>query len=201
MNRDDLDPLSTGLVVFDMLEGYRSRIEESGALEPTKRLISACRARGVPVFFARADHRDDGADLNRTITDTDSSFRPWGAAEEQPQRPSLPRSERKVIAELGPEPGDYDVPKHRWSAFHQTSLELGLRSRGVDTILLAGGSTHVGVASTAFAARDLDLHVVIVSDACFGFEEQKRFFLEKVFPRMCRVRTSDQAVRMLKGGP
>lgn len=201
MNRDQLDPARTGLVVFDMLEGYRARLEESGALEPAKLLLSICRTKGVPVFFARANHRDDGADLNRSLTDTDASFRPWGLREDQPHRPNLPRSERRILAELGPEPGDYDVPKHRWNAFFQTNLELGLRARGIDTVLLMGGSTHVGIASTAFAARDMDFNVVIIADACFGFEDQKRFFLERVFPRMCRVRRSDQVERMLIEGP
>jgi hypothetical protein len=37
-----------------------------------------------------------------------------------------------------------------------------------------------------------------VADACFGFEVQRRFFLEHVFPRMCRVRTVDQTIEMLE---
>jgi nicotinamidase-related amidase len=197
LSREVLDPSRTGLLIFDMLEGYRARIEESGALGPAIRLLSVCRDRGIPVFFARADHRDDGADLNRSLTDTDTSFRPWGVVEEQPRLPTLPRPGRRVLAELAPGPEDYDVPKHRWNAFYQTSLELSLRSRAVDTLLLIGGSTHVGIASTAFAARDMDFNIVVVSDGCFGFEEQKRFFLERVFPRMCRVRTSDQVAEML----
>ncbi|HZK49243.1 MAG TPA: isochorismatase family protein, partial [Thermoleophilia bacterium] len=40
--------------------------------------------------------------------------------------------------------------------FHGTCLELLLRARGIDTVLLVGGSTHVGIAATAFAGRDLD---------------------------------------------
>ena len=198
MNRDQLDPERTGVVVFDMLEGYRARIDEAGALEPVQRLVTRCRSLGVPVFFARADHRADGADLNRTLTDTDGSFRPWAEEETQPARPSLRAEEMKVLSELGPLDGDYDVPKHRWSAFHGTHLELSLRSRGIDTVLLVGGSTHVGIAATAFAARDRDFHVVVVADGCFGYAEQKRYFLEKVFPRMSRVRTVDEVSSMLE---
>jgi hypothetical protein len=40
----------------------------------------------------------------------------------------------EVIPELDPRPDDYYVPKYRWSAFHQTYLDLALRSRGIDTI-------------------------------------------------------------------
>ena len=69
---------ATGLVVFDMLEAYREPIEAAGSIGPTKRLIEACRRVGVPIFYARADHRADGADFAHTIADTDSQFRPWG---------------------------------------------------------------------------------------------------------------------------
>jgi nicotinamidase-related amidase len=181
-----------------MLEGYRDRIEAAGVLEPAVRLVDACRRLTVPLFYARADHRPDGADLNRVVTDTDSSFRPWAEGERQPDRPSLTPEGMRVLSEIAPRAGDYDIPKHRWSAFYGTHLELSLRSRAVDTVLLIGGSTHVGIAATAFAARDMDFNVVIVSDACSGFELQKRFFLEHVFPRMARIRTVDETIELLE---
>lgn len=196
-----LDPARTGLVVFDMLEAYREPIEAAGSLEPTRQLIAACRATGVPVFYARADHRADGADFARTATDTDAQFRPWG--EDNPVRTAPPHASGSlglaVLREIAPQPGDYDVPKHRWSALFGTHLELSLRSRGIDTILLVGGSVHVGIASTAFMARDLDFQVTIVRDGCHGFPEQREFFMDKVFPRMCRVSTVQDVVADLRG--
>jgi len=196
-----LDPTRTGLVVFDMLEAYRAPIEEAGTIEPARRLIAACRASGIPVFYARADHRADGADFARTATDTDSHFRPWGS--DNPARTKPPHASGTpglaVLREIAPQPGDYDVPKHRWSAFFGTHLELSLRSRDIDTILLVGGSVHVGIASTAFSARDMDFQVTIVSDCCHGFLEQRKFFMKKVFPRMCRVSTVDDVVGALTG--
>lgn len=190
------DPARTGLVVFDMLEAYRPAIEKAGSHLTTQRLIAACRAVGVPIFYARADHRLDGADFARTIADTDASFTPWGPENPVQHRPPHAGGSPgyQVLAELAPREGDYDVPKHRWSAFHGTHLELSLRSRGIDTILLVGGSVHVGIASTAYDARDMDFQVTVVEDCCNGFLEQREFFMRKVFPRMCNVRTLDQVV-------
>lgn len=198
--RDQLDASRSGLVVFDMLECHRAGIEEGRVIDPIRRLIGGCRRHEVPVFFARADHREDGSDYNRSLTDTDSSFRPWPEGEPQPARFGHPRSQMGVIAELEVRPEDYDIPKHRWSALFQTSLELSLRSLGIDTLLLVGGSTHVGIASTAFAARDLDFHVVVIRDGCFGLQLQRDFLFEQVFPRMARVRTADDAIAMLGAG-
>jgi nicotinamidase-related amidase len=186
-----------------MLEAYREPIEAAGSIAPTRRLLDVCRTQGIAVFYARADHRADGSDFAKTIADTDSHFRPWGP--ENPLRLKPPHGAGspglQVLREIAPEPGDYDVPKHRWSAFYGTHLELSLRSRGIDTILLVGGSVHVGIAATAFAARDLDFQVTVVSDCCHGFVEQRLFFMTKVFPRMCNVRTVDQVLGALAHQP
>jgi nicotinamidase-related amidase len=197
-----LDPARSALVVFDMLERYRPAIEAAGAIEPARTLIQECRALGVPVLYARADHRADGKDLATALTDTDAQLRPWGEENPRPTRPphGSGSPELQVIAELAPRPGDYDVPKHRWSAFYQTSLDLSLRTRGIDTVMIIGGSTHVGIASTVYAGRDMDYNMVVVRDACTGFEEQREFFLERVFPRMCRVRRVAEAIAMLRAG-
>ncbi|KQZ11749.1 isochorismatase family protein [Microbacterium sp. MEC084] len=190
------DPQRTGLIVFDMLEAYRAPIEAAGTQKTTARLIAACRTVGVPIFYARADHRIDGADFARSIADTDASFRPWTTEHPAKHHPPYDSGsvQYQVLAELAPQPGDYDVPKHRWNAFHGTHLELSLRSRDIDTILLVGGSTHVGIASTAYSARDKDFQVTVVEDCCHGYEEQREFFMRKVFPRMVNVRTLDQVI-------
>lgn len=193
------DTTSTGLVVFDMLEAYRAPIEAAGSLAPTQRLIETCRSVGVPIFYARADHRADGADFARSIADTDNSFRPWGP--DNPVRMVPPHASGSpglsVLAEIAPLPGDYDVPKHRWSAFYGTHLELSLRSRGIDTILLVGGSTHVGIASTAFDGRDRDFQISVIPECCHGYAEQREFFMTKIFPRMCNVRALDDVITAL----
>ena len=198
----DLDPARTAVVVFDMLEAYRAAIEQAGTVAPVQQLLQGARAAGIPVFWARADHRTDGADFARTLTDTDQQLVPWNPDHPQPTLPPHGSGSAglQVLAELGPRPEDYDLPKHRWSAFTGTHLELSLRARGVDTLLLVGGSTHVGIASTAYSARDLDFQVVVVRDGCHGFAEQRAFFLDKVFPRMCRVRTVRDCLDALTGG-
>jgi nicotinamidase-related amidase len=191
----------TALLVFDMLECYRAGIEPE-AISATAALIDTCRDAGVRVCFARADHRADGAEFSRVVADTDRDFRPYGADHPQPRTPGHPAGSfgLQVLAELAPRPEDFDVPKHRWSAFHGTALDVMLRAQEIESVLVVGGSTHVGVASTVYAGRDLDYQMVVVSDCCTGHEEQRRFFVEKVFPRMCRVRTVEQVSAMLARG-
>ena len=98
-------------------------------------------------------------------------------------------------------PGDYVIAKHRYNAFHQTHLELSLRTRRIDTIVLCGGATPAGIASTVFGARDNDYNVIVVSDAVTGGEEFVHdMFMAHVFPRLGRVRTADEVVQMMAAG-
>jgi nicotinamidase-related amidase len=204
---ETLDPRRTALVLFDMLNGHvKTRDAEARwrpVLAAAATLLAAARERGAMVAYACAAHRADNATSAHTVRDTDNRLRPL-----DPQAP--PRFTpvvaagtwgAQIVDELAPEPGDYVVPKYRWSAFHQTYLELALRTRGIDTLVLAGGSTDVGIAGTAYAARDLDYHLVIAADACTSPErDNHEQFLKRVFPRMARVRTSAQVGAMLAAG-
>ena len=44
----------------------------------------------------------------------------------------------------------------------------------------------------------MDFQVTIVPECCHGFVEQRTFFMEKVFPRMCNVRSVDEVIAGLK---
>jgi nicotinamidase-related amidase len=71
-------------------------------------------------------------------------------------------------------------------------------ARGIGTIVIAGGSTDVGIASTVFAARDLDYGIVVVRDACYSTRGTNNdFFMDRVFPRMGRVMRVDEAVALM----
>jgi nicotinamidase-related amidase len=203
-----LDPARTALVLFDLLEGHVDRDAGSRArfapvIANAAELLAAARGRGVMVAYANADHRADRGTSARTLRDTDNRLRPIDPADADSHQPLLTggTAETQVVKALAPRPEDFVVPKHRWSAFHGTYLETALRTRGVDTIILAGGSTDVGVASTAFAARDLDYNLVIASDACTSPERDNHDqFMRRVFPRMARVRATREIVAMLAPG-
>jgi len=198
-----LEPARTALVLFDLLKGHVNRDEHSRrrfapVVENAAALLAAARAAGVVVVYANADHRADRATSARTLRDTDNRLRPLRPAD--PDGPLITggTEEARVVEELAPRPEDVVVPKHRWSAFHGTYLDVALRTKRIDTIVLAGGSTDVGIASTAFAARDLDYNLVIAADACTSPEQDNHEqLMRRVFPRMSRVRSTRQILAML----
>jgi ureidoacrylate peracid hydrolase len=203
-----LEPASTALLFFDMLNGHvkkddaATKARYAPVIAAAVRLLEAARRSGVAVMYAAAHHRPDNATSAHRVTDTDNRLRPIPPGAPRDSKPVVAAGtwEAQVIDELKPRPQDYMIPKFRWSAFHQTYLDLALGSRNIDTLVISGGSTDVGVASTAYAARDLDYNLVVASDACTSPEEDNHAqFMQRVFPRMARVRTVEQIVRMLGG--
>jgi ureidoacrylate peracid hydrolase len=209
MNVNDLDIHKTGLLFFDMLNVYYR-----GAAEETKTrmkpvvdnavgLRDAARKASIPIFYAMANHRKDGQIRSMIVTDTDMRLRPWPNGECNPTVHGATEGswEQRVIDELKPAPEDYIIPKYRWSTFHQTYFDLALRSRGIDTIILSGGAVDVGIASTAYAARDLDYNLIIVRDACSNsHDDSMAAFMDTIFPRMARVRTTNQVLELIRRG-
>ena len=207
MSRDvnHFESKKTGLLYFDMLNVYYhgAPTDRKELMRPVvanaQRLLEAARKSSIPVFYAKANHRPDGQIRSAIITDTDMRLRPWPNNLCDPQVHAATEGswDAEVIPELKPLPEDTSIPKYRWSAFHQTYLDLALRARGIDTVIVSGGSIEVGVASTAYAARDLDYNLIIVRDACSGSDACLNVFMEKIFPKMARVRTTDQVLQMI----
>jgi len=201
---DKLDRARTCLLLFDFLRGHVERDAQAHnryapVIANAARLLDAARKARSMVAYARADHRADRATSAHTLRDADNRLRPLRAGDIKANQPVVTGGtwEADIVAQLAPLKDEFVVPKHRWSSFHGTYLDLALRTQGVNTIVLCGGSTDVGIASTAYAARDLDYNLVIVSDACTSPEQDNHDqFMRRVFPRMARVRTTAQVVEM-----
>ncbi len=207
MNVKDFNLKKSALLFFDILNGYVPEPEpgKPRVLKPwiqnAVRLGTAGRAAGLPVFFAKGNHRPDGATNAVILTDTNNSLTPWPNGEVTKSKMPVIAGDKSsdVLADLEPKPDDYYIVKYRWSAFFQTYLDLALRSRGIDTLIVAGGSTDVGVTSTLYSGRDLDYNQIVVSDACGTSHDQRAHdtLMEIVFPRMARVRTTEQVIEMI----
>ncbi len=208
MNVNHFEVKKTAMLFFDILNGYMPSAESGQPrvlkpwIENAVRLGKAARAAGLPVFFAKGNHRPDNATTALLLTDTNNSLTPWPNGEVTKTKMHVIAGDRSsdVLADLEPNSDDYYVVKYRWSAFYQTYLDLALRTRGIDTVIISGGSTDVGVASTLYSARDLDYNMIVASDACGTSHDQRAhdMLMELVFPRMSRVRTTDQVLKMIQ---
>ena len=93
------------------------------------------------------------------------------------------------------------VTKRQWGAFHGTELDTQLRRRGIDTVVLGGIATNMGVESTAREAWQHNYAVVIAEDATTGVDAaMHEFAVTRIFPRIARVRPSDEILAALRAG-
>jgi nicotinamidase-related amidase len=204
-----LGPDHTALVLFDTLNGFvdpkdnpkrAAYLREHNILPNLKRLLQGARDSGLVTFYPMGVHAPDGSDTVLRLTDTDINLNPLHGEVRQIGLHVKPGSKEADFPKaLKPAKTDVVITKHRWSAFFDTDLHFHLRMRNIDTIILAGGSTDVGLASTIFAARDLDLGIVIVRDACYSTRDPNQdFLMERMFPRMGRILSVDETIALMR---
>lgn len=170
-----LVPNRTALVVVDMQNGFCSAggstaklglsIERTGrTVTPMRRLIDAFHAAGAPVVYTKFVLRPDYADAGllrtkfRLLHSTGHMVEgSWDAA---------------IVGDLRPADTDFVVRKRRFDSFYDTELELTLRCQGIDTLVIAGVTTNIGVECTVRAAFARDYEVIIPREATASYTEE-----------------------------
>lgn len=155
-----LVPRRTALINIDLQRCFvdPSPVAAPGGpviLERVNRLAAACRAAGILVIHTALVFRPDGSNMG-IVAETSEVTRDGilnKGAESAALHPDL------VVAE-----NDILLDKPRMGAFHGTDLELILRGRGIDTIIISGITTNICCDTTAREAMARDLHVFFLSD-------------------------------------
>jgi nicotinamidase-related amidase len=187
-----LQPSRTALVVIDLQRGIAAG---STAPHPAAQVVAkaaevarALRAAGGTVVLVHVTPSPDGRDGLRPITD----------AAPAPAR-QLPSDWAEFVPEMAPQPGDIVITKRQWGAFYGTELDLQLRRRAVDTILLCGISTNVGVESTARDAYERGYQQVFIEDAMAARDAgEHEHTIRTLFSRIGRVRTAQDVLAALR---
>lgn len=187
-----LRPDRTALVVIDLQRGIVARDTAPhtahDVVTRAARLADAARRAGVFVVLVHVGPSPDGGDALRPVTDAAAAPRTLARTPEQ----------LEIVPELGPKEGDHVLRKRQWGAFYGSDLDLQLRRRGRDTIILCGISTNIGVESTARAAFEHGYQQVFVEDAMASQSVAEHdATVRHIFPRIGRVRTTDEVLAAL----
>ncbi len=187
-----LDTRSTAVVVIDIQKGI---VGGQGAPHSSATVVANCvrlveaarRAGALPVLVHVGGVRD-GADRVNPIAD-----------EAWPRSGALPADWSDFVSDLGSDPRDIVILKRQWGAFYGTDLDLQLRRRKVNTIILCGIATEFGVESTARDAYERGYEQVFAEDAMTGRSaESHTNAVARIFPRIGRVRRTEEIIAALK---
>jgi len=189
-----LDPKKTALVLIDLQEGILGygKAPRSGAdvVATASVLAKRFREANAPVILVRVGWSADLGDTLKQPVDQPAALPPGG----------LPANWWDFPAELNVDERDIKITKRQWNAFFGTELDLQLRRRGIETIVLGGISTNIGVESTARAAYELGYALVLVEDAMScAAPEHHQASLNHIFPRLGLVRQSADVLSALAG--
>jgi nicotinamidase-related amidase len=103
-----------------------------------------------------------------------------------------------IHAAVAPQGEDIIITKHRISAFTGTDLDMILRAREIETLILFGIATSGVVLSTLLHAVDADYRVIVVKDCCADLDpEVHGCLVEKIFPRLATVLSAGQLIEAM----
>ena len=187
-----IDAAKTALIAIDLQRGI---VSFPSAPRPAQEVVARVadmaeklRAAGGTVVLVHVTPSPDGKDGLKPITD---AAVPAGRA--------LPPDWADLVPELRQQPSDLVITKRQWGAFYGTELDLQLRRRGVDTIILCGISTSIGVESTARDAFERGYQQIFAEDAMAARDpEEHRHVVMSLFPRIGRVRSAAEIIAAIK---
>lgn len=151
----DVVPARIALVNVDLQNCFVESLDDPAPLlARINALSAACREAGILVIHTRHVVRPDGANLGvlREVDRIRDGLLNEGA-------PSADLHRDVVV-----DPRDLRLDKPRFGAFHATDLELTLRTRGIDTVIISGISTIVCCDTTAREAHARDFRVFFLRD-------------------------------------
>ena len=204
LSHDEIDAARTALIVVDMqnhfvAEGFPAEVPLSREIVPTiNRLARAMRAAGGQVVWVQ--------------TTATGALEHWGNRHKYLLTPER-AAERlaslhegadgfKLYAALEPLPNDLRVKKITYSAFiaGSSDIDAQLRSRGIETVLIAGTATNVCCESSARDAMMLDYRVIMLSDANATWtDDEHAASLDNFMLFFGDVMTADEVIGRLAG--
>jgi len=181
----------TALVVIDLqngiVHGRQPAPHSSGqVIEKAGHLAKAFTDKGAFVVLVRVSSLD-GKDMVKPITDL--KLKPV----------QYPAGWDSLVPELAEFKNAHIITKRQWGAFYGTDLDLQLRRRGIDTIVLCGISTSIGVDTTAREAYQHGYQQIFVEEAMTAStREEHDYVCKSIFPRMGRIRSCEEVVQALE---
>jgi nicotinamidase-related amidase len=159
--RDLINYSNCALLVWDMQYGLTEKtIGIESIIKNVRKLLDICHECKRPVFYSRS------TGLSYPYQGKYNRF--W--LQKRGIDPKIPRMvvgsrEWTIRSEIAPADEDFVINKTTHSIFVATSFEQLIRNAGIDTIVISGVSTEVGVESTARNGGSLGFIPVIAEDA------------------------------------
>lgn len=175
----------TALILVDLQQAVLLQPVEprtsSVVLANCKLLAERFRAAGAPVILLNVSFAKDFGDALKSPADKASPATKGHLSENWTD-----------LAEGLAQPNDLRITKRQWGAFYGTDLDLQLRRRRIQTVVIGGIATNFGVESTARSAHEHGYAPVLIEDACASLTaDMHNFAFAQIFPYLGRIALTD----------
>ena len=190
MAKLDINTKSTALLVMDCQVNIVNSLpppEKAKVLRNLTKAIAAARQASIPVIYVAVQFRKGYPEI--------SSRNPLFSTIREAGRLQEAAPDTAICEEIRPQPSEIVVTKKRISAFTGSDLEVVLRSRNIDTLVLTGVSSLGVVESTARFAFDMDYRLLVLGDCCSDRDpESNEIALTRLLPRISTVSPTDDFI-------
>lgn len=180
----------TALLIIDLQKGILEMPTQPHStqeiLKNAHKLVSTFRQQDAFIAFIRVQFHDGKDKLHPN------------AMKELPGKDAAP--EFSQFAELlDLTDSDYIVNKRGFSGFFGTDLDLQLRRRGIENLVLCGISTHAAVDSTARDAYQYAYNQFFITDAMgAATRELHNFPIDNIFPLMGQTLSTEEFLQLIR---
>jgi nicotinamidase-related amidase len=150
--------------------GFTSRAAE---------VLRSCRDQGMTVIHIQVGFRPG-------LPEVSARNALFGSIRTSPERQKLFEGDSgRIHPAVTPVGDDIVITKHRISAFTGTDLDMILRAKEIDTLILFGIATSGVVLSTLLDAVDADYRAIVIKDCCADRDREvhsllvDKFFLQR----------------------
>ncbi|MCL6732245.1 cysteine hydrolase family protein [Streptomyces neyagawaensis] len=182
---------NSALLVMDVQRDVVAIADDgSGYLPRLRRAIDGARAADIPVIYVVMGLRPGDRQVSPRNKVMANVLRAGLFTEGAPGT--------EIHDDVAPRQGDVVVTKRRGSAFSGSDLDLVLRARDIDSLVLTGIATSAVVLSTLWHAIDLDFGLTVLADACLDTDPEVHTMLtERLFPQWADVVTVEDWLKVI----
>jgi nicotinamidase-related amidase len=152
------------IIFVDLLEDFFAKPPLSGRrasiVDAVNDLAGFSRNKGCPIIWVRQEFEPNLSDAFLSMRDQGTRITIRGT------------DGCKLLREVGREPTDHEIVKHRFSAFFGTQMAELLTSLDPTHVVIGGINTHACVRATALDAYQRDYRVILAADTITSYDDE-----------------------------
>ena len=197
MGQSSSEYANSAVIVWDMQHGIAEKaLKYDEIVANIKSLMDAAHRAGNPVIYSQ----QTGLPYEYMTRYQIRAIQRRGLDPRKQRFMAEGTRDWQIVDRLAPQEQDIVIKKHTPSFFIGTYLDQLLRVKNIDSIIVVGVRTEIGVEATARHGAYLGYLPIVVEDAVGSYDEETHDASLKVMKKMFEVKSTSEVLGILKSG-